>query len=608
MVEPILAPNSTWFSQGGTTIKRSQITSIDIVDTYDTTGKTIVDQWDASTESTGAADNEGPVTAYVESDGNGGYKLTLAGNGYGKVFANADSKYAFSYSTAASAFVNATAIEGLALLDTSKVTTMQAMFRFLPKVTALDVSDWDTSNVTDMSTVFAGNDIYSMGLTSLDVSKWDTGNVTSIYGAFQYCQSLKNLDLSNWNVGKVGTTTGSYGMYMMFNHCENLESIGDVGNWNVSKVNNMAGMFQACHALKNVNVSNWVTSACKNMSFMFSKCNSLETLDVSNWNTSACTDMSSMFQQCTSLAKLDVSGWDVSKVTKFSNMFAGGNLGVPAMIISELDVSNWDTSSATDMSNMFYGCQGPKSIDVSGWDVSKVKTFDHMFAHSYLTIGDVGNWTTPAATNMNAMFYSVQNTNLDVSNLITSKVTCFDQMFELCNKATEIIGLENFDTSNGLGFSEMFGGCIQLKELDLSSFDTTKAKDGANASTNGSKTTTMQGMFTAMVSLEKITLGEKFSFNGDGTTAVPENVAVLPIPGADGNWYDMIGNAFAPSDVPDKVFGVYYASQKIAEEDMNEMVLVKKGNLMRTAAAIRTKLGSTKGYTHEEFADAILSN
>jgi surface protein len=231
-----------------------------------------------------------------------------------------------------------------------------------------------------------------------------------------------------------------------------------------------------------------------------------------------------------------------------------------------------------------------------------------MFAHSYLTIGDVGNWTTPAATNMNAMFYSVQNTNLDVSNLITSKVTCFDQMFEQCNKATEIIGLENFDTSNGLGFSEMFGGCRQLKELDLSSFDTTKAKDGADASINGSKTTTMQGMFTAMVSLEKIALGEKFSFNGDGTTTVPENVAVLPIPGADGNWYDMSGNAFAPSDVPDKAFGVYYASQKIAEEDMNQMVLVKKGNLMRTAAAIRTKLGSTKGYTHEEFADAILSN
>jgi surface protein len=40
-------------------------------------------------------------------------------------------------------------------------------------------------------------------LTSLDVSNFDTSNVTNMYGMFDECDSLISLDLSNFDFGKV---------------------------------------------------------------------------------------------------------------------------------------------------------------------------------------------------------------------------------------------------------------------------------------------------------------------------------------------------------------------------------------------------------------------
>ncbi|MGN8829677.1 BspA family leucine-rich repeat surface protein [Paenibacillus barengoltzii] len=57
----------------------------------------------------------------------------------------------------------------------------------------------DTSNVTDMSSMFGG----ARSLTSLDVSKWDTGNVTDMINMFNGTFSLNSLDVSNWDTSNV---------------------------------------------------------------------------------------------------------------------------------------------------------------------------------------------------------------------------------------------------------------------------------------------------------------------------------------------------------------------------------------------------------------------
>ena len=462
-----------------------------------------------------------------------------------------------------------TSIGDVSNWDVSKVTTMQGMFQNCTELVVLDLSGWDTSSCCSFKWMFNGDSSdYPMKLTSIgDVSNWDVSKVTTMYCMFQHCVALTTLKVSGW------VTSSCTDMEYMFNECHALTTL-DISNWDVSKVTSMHAMFKGCSSLIELNVSNWDVKNTTKMGNMFYKCYALTTLDVSNWNTSSCADMSAMFYQCFALIYLDVSNWDVSKVTTMNHMFSGSDYGQTRVSPTALDVSKWKPSSCTDMSFMFYGCT-PKTntIDVSGWDVSKVTTFDHMFAHGHVKIGDISNWrVSSACKNLNAIFLSVQNTTLDVSGFDTSNVTVFDQMFQGCTQVTEIIGLENFNTSKGFGFSEMFQDCYKLKKLDLSSFDTTKAKDGAEASTNGSYTTTMSLMFSGTRSLEKIILGDKFSFKGDGTTTNTSNHAVLPTPsatyitGADGNWYDAEGNAYAPSAVPNGA-GTYYAAARLIYGD-----------------------------------------
>ena len=61
------------------------------------------------------------------------------------------------------------------------------------------------------------------GLTSLDLSGWDTSNVTYISDMFNDCTSLTSLDLSGWNMSNVTS------MYNMFRGCTSLTSIRMVG-------------------------------------------------------------------------------------------------------------------------------------------------------------------------------------------------------------------------------------------------------------------------------------------------------------------------------------------------------------------------------------------
>ncbi|MDY3026021.1 MAG: BspA family leucine-rich repeat surface protein, partial [Candidatus Faecivicinus sp.] len=64
-------------------------------------------------------------------------------------------------------------------------------------LTSLDVSGFDTSNVTIMSWMFAG----CSSLTSLDVSSFDTSKVTNMWWMFDGCPagiSEKDMRRKGW--------------------------------------------------------------------------------------------------------------------------------------------------------------------------------------------------------------------------------------------------------------------------------------------------------------------------------------------------------------------------------------------------------------------------
>ena len=347
----------------------------------------------------------------------------------------------------------------LSNFDTSKVTNMSNMFSFCSSLLTLDLSKFNTSNVTNMSDMFIGCE-----LTTLDLSKFDTSSVTDMSGMFEYCDKLTNLDLSNFDTSSV--TDMSY----MFWFCKSMTSL-NLSNFNTSKVTNMSKMFGACYDLTSLDVSKFDTSKVTNMSKMFSSCSKVASLEVNNFDTSNVTDISGMFSGCSSLISLDISKFDTSKVTSMSSMF------YECSSLTSLDVSEFDTSKVMDMIEMFYNCSSLTSLDVSKFNTSKVTVMAGMFYNcSSLTSLDVSNFNTSnvvRGTNevdasMRYMFAGCSNlTSLDVSNFDTSKVTSMDEMFAGCSNLTSL-DVGNFDTSKVTSMYEMFAACTSLKSLQLS--------------------------------------------------------------------------------------------------------------------------------------------
>ena len=147
---------------------------------------TATESWDISEA------GDGSVMAYVEDDGSGNstYKLTIGGKG--GIIANESMIGYFS------GFSKMTSID-LSVMDTSEVTNMIGMFSGCSSLTSLDVSNFDTSKVTNMIGMF----VNCSSLTNLDVSNFDTSEVTNMYNMFRECSSLTSLDVSNFDTSKV---------------------------------------------------------------------------------------------------------------------------------------------------------------------------------------------------------------------------------------------------------------------------------------------------------------------------------------------------------------------------------------------------------------------
>ena len=170
----------------------SKITSI-ITKNDNIVPATATESWDISEA------GDGSVMAYVEDDGTGNdtYKVTIGGKG--GIIANESMIGYFED------FNKMTSID-LSSLDTSEVTNMGYMFIRCSSLTSLDVSNFDTSKVTAMYSMFED----CSSLTSLDVSNFDTSQVTEMSGMFAFCRSLTSLDVSNFDISKA---TAMYGMF-----------------------------------------------------------------------------------------------------------------------------------------------------------------------------------------------------------------------------------------------------------------------------------------------------------------------------------------------------------------------------------------------------------
>jgi len=213
--------------------------------------------------------------------------------------------------------------------------------RKIKNILEIDLSSFDTSQVTNMSYMFYG----MSNLTTLNLSNFNTSKVMDMSYMFAYMLNLTALDLSNFDTSQVTN------MNSMFAHMSNLMAL-NLSSFNTSKVTNMDYMFEQMLNITTLNLSNFDTANVTSMKGMFSYVSSLKTLDLSNFNTSKVTDMYSMFYGMSSLITLDLSNFDTSNVMFLGSMFSLLNEDAFKDKLEKIYVNNdFDTTKLIDFSS-----------------------------------------------------------------------------------------------------------------------------------------------------------------------------------------------------------------------------------------------------------------
>jgi surface protein len=404
---------------------------------------------------------------------------------------------------------------------------------------------------TDASELF----YYCKKIKEIDLSGFDTSDVTNMYRLFRECQALETLDVSLFNTSNVTN------MGYMFSDCRNLKSI-DVSRFNTSKVTNMSNMFSDCFKLESIDLNSFKTNKVTNMNAMFASCKAIKEIDVTMFDTSKVTDMFQMFTFCESITELDVSSFDVTKVeqgnidrmfyhcTNLRTIYAKNDAVWKNLTCNDVFtdctalVGGNGTKYNANYKKYTYarvdGYEGKKGYftgismkpndkeitpenqskfirgAINYFEISKARAFkpsstapadgietktvngqlkqviwkDKDIIYYYSPDGSkisLGNDASKLFADGGYMLREI-----DLSGFDTSDVTNMSQMFSNCSGLTSL-NISSFDTSNVTDMSKMFSSCRSLTSLDVSSFKTDRVE-------------TMYYMFYACSKLTKLDL------------------------------------------------------------------------------------------------------
>ncbi|GMI14766.1 hypothetical protein TrLO_g4330 [Triparma laevis f. longispina] len=210
------------------------------------------------------------------------------------------------------------------------------------------ISEFDTSKVTDMTSLFAGQKQFNENL-----SKWQTKKVETIERMFDGCSSFQGVGLTNWN------THACKSMSRMFQCCPLFNP--NLTLWNVSNVKNMERMFQNASSF-NRDLS-WDVSKLNNIRSMFKGAVSFDG-DISAFDTSSVTNMNAVFENASSFNG-GIENWNVKKVKRMYCMFKKATS-------FNGDISSWDVSKVEDMGRMFWGASAFDRATIKQWNLSGV--------------------------------------------------------------------------------------------------------------------------------------------------------------------------------------------------------------------------------------------
>jgi len=207
--------------------------------------------------------------------------------------------------------------------------TFNLMFYNCESLNGNNLSNWNTSGFTSLSSALGFASASFTGLFNADLSGWDVSNVTSFSNMFILSDSFNN-----------GGASG-------------------IGNWDVSSATTFSRMFQQTPF--NQDISNWQTTSATNMSFMF-LLNTVFNQDISSWDVSGVTNFGSMFSSASSFNQ-NLGAWQLNTgVTTMSQIFRN----------TAMSAANY-TDTIVSWANQVFTNSGPFNVNMA---TQTGRTFD----------------------------------------------------------------------------------------------------------------------------------------------------------------------------------------------------------------------------------------
>ena len=345
--------------------------------------------------------------------------------------------------------------------------------------------------------------------------------IKNMNGMFYNCSSLKELDLSNFNTENV-----TY-MKAMFYNCNKLTNL-DLSSFNTTNVTNMFRMFNNCSSLTKLDLSNFDTTNVTNMLQMFSNCSSLTKLDLSNFNTDKVTDMQYMFDQCfKNEATLICKASTIKKITenkiswltitndnendekyKAINKTLNNNLdqvytcsvkrGVNEHMPQITSVVKYDKAKLFELKNMPANCKinGKQIVSkkfskenlvkyvpivgnedyqqmIQGGFIASIALTGETYLSAYVEVGDTARYfihckeanSIHEGISCYGLFHESEATKIEILSC-GSEIKNMSNMFYSCSSLT-ILDLSKFNTNTVKDMRGMFYKCSSLKALNI---------------------------------------------------------------------------------------------------------------------------------------------
>ncbi len=237
-------------------------------------------------------------------------------------------------------------------IDLRKCTTLAGMFYQLSSIT-----DWSFVNhirisnlCTSIADMFNGAGSNSSQTVDIDLSGWDTSNVTNFSNFMSNFKGVKNLNVSGWDISKLNMN------YLYSTPFTVSGGSLNVSNWVLGNLQGLNYMFYTFNG-NIIGLETWQPTNVYSFGSLFMNVRNLTVIDLSTWESTSQTarNLGQMFYNAMNTEKIAIGKICGASVSNSQNIFAGTSSLTELVILDDVNLLTITNSNAFNNSRISAG-------------------------------------------------------------------------------------------------------------------------------------------------------------------------------------------------------------------------------------------------------------